>query len=211
MKINYLCITMKSFPRIILIIMFVFTSIFMQECSRCICGDDTTFKILGFKFSKIWKISNNKMEYLNTNAIAMQTNDTIWINLLDSSERIAYIKPIYKSELLACCDGGGFEYYFNNWDSLNIKTIDNFDNTHPAGSSINDICILSPIIYYKTNSMFYNIVYFSELKYMADFNYEFSIGLLAKPTNNAIRIQFCFYNTKTNDSTMSISPILRFQ
>lgn len=192
--------------------MFVFTSIFMQDCCRSIEGKEYTFRIVAFNFSKVWKISNYKIEYLNTNAIVMQNNDTIWLNLLDSHIQIAYFNPVHKSGLFACSPSN--EDYFNfinNWDSMNIRTLDDFDNSHRAGSSINDVCILSPTIEYNTRGMLYDPTSFSKMTKDVQFNNEFSIGLLSKPTNNAVRIQFCFYNTKTNDSTVSVSPILRFQ
>lgn len=210
MKKNYLCITMKSFPRIILIVLFVFTSLFMQECRRCKGGNSYShFKIVGFTLSNIWKFSINKMEYLNANDINMQNNDTLWLNLMDSSIQVASIQNIKNYELMACDISHTIDYT-NNWDSINIRTLDDFDNLHLAGSSINNVCILSPYTYYNPNGKFYSPSFFSIMKNEMPFN-KFSLGLLKKPTNNAVRIQFCFYNTKTNDSTMSISPILRFR
>lgn len=198
---------MKTIKKVSLFFVLLFSTFFFQFCDRNPCGSGDDYKesiIESYFMNRIFKIdSNNVYTNLAADSIKMKSDDTVYLEF-NSIIKQAYYGNSY--DLFACSP---VELaYLSAGDSLKVFTLDDFDNTHSAGSDVSEYFVIARDIYVngQLTKEHKPLEYFSNVN--TDFN--FKVGLTVKPTFNDIRLQFKVYKKDIANAQKFETPSLRF-
>lgn len=209
---NGLNYNMKTIKKISLFFVLLFSTFFLQFCDRNThpCGNDVDYDfkptiIESYLLNTIYKyVSNNNYKNYTSDSIKMESNDTIYLGFY------AIIKQAYKytSNCLFACSPLQVPIPSPAGDSIRVFTLDDFDNTHKAGSDVTEYFII-------TNDSYVGGLYTREHKSLASFSSvnteeRFQVGLTVKPLYNAIRLQFKVYKNDIANAQKFETPALMF-
>ncbi len=204
---------MKNFTRFLILLILVFGSLLLQLCRPCKGGISVrNLTILKYTLESVWKKDNaGIIKYYETNAIPMAVSDTVFFVMRDSSKYAALYKNSNGSELMAC-DAGIITNYFSVWDSICVRTVYDFDASHKAGSSLEDVCLVGENVAYYDNNL--SGIFKRASEFSGNFRKStlsaFTLVLIKKPDAADVRFSCSFYDTETGDSTVSITENLKF-
>lgn len=190
----------------LLLLICVFASLLIQQCNYGCkgLGGEEHFKVITFKSGNFSKKSGKQRTYLKPDEISISPDDTLWINMEDSSIMVAAKRS--NDGTLMACDSYIEKIYSSRWDSISIQSVTDFDAFHPAGSNMDSFFLIEANSQWKYEllNQFGKIIQTRNDK-------RFSLLLLRVPTNNSVQFKFNFFDTKTGESTFSFSPVLRYK
>lgn len=203
---------MTKFTKFLILLVLVFSSLLLQLCRPCKGGISVqNLTILKYTLESVWKKENAGLKYYQTSAIPMSVGDTVFFVMRDSSQYAALYQRGNGSELMAC-DPGFILNYFSVWDSICVRTVHDFDASHKAGSSLEDVCLIGENVAYYD----YNLsgIFKKASEFSSNFRKStlsgFTLVLIKKPDAADVRFRCSFFDTETGDSAVSISENLKF-
>jgi hypothetical protein len=134
----------NSFKKIGLFALFVFSTLFIQQCRDCPSKPVQQQRIDSYKFNQIYKInSNGAYVYYASDSIPMTTDDSIFFTFLAEIKLASHFS--FKEGLMAC--DPVFPQTQALGDSLKIIALTQFDDQHPINSDISDCFQISEDYY----------------------------------------------------------------
>jgi hypothetical protein len=194
--------------KFITLALFVFSSMFLQFCNQQ-CGNKQVqnYEIENYIYYRTYKKDNiGNTNIQKEDSIVMSAADTIYLILNSKTRVAAFIDRSLCNGSLYACDPVAPTYH-RLGDSMRITTIDDFDATHPAGSSVNDLFLIydefacSPKPHYMPVSDYRNI---------SPYEHMLTLALLKKPSSGNLRLRFSFHSGISSSLASSDGPLMKF-
>jgi hypothetical protein len=134
----------NSFKKIGLFALFVFSTLFIQQCRDCPSKPVQQSKIKSYIFNQIYQMSSNgSYVYYVPDSIPMNTVDSVFFTFRPETALVSQFS--FKEGLMACKPV--FPETQALGDSLKIITLTQFDDQHPINSDISDCFQISEDYY----------------------------------------------------------------
>ena len=197
----------NTFKKIGLFALFVFSTLFIQQCRDCPSKPVQQSKIKSYIFNQIYKMnSNGAYIYYAPDSIPMNTVDSVFFTFRPETAFVSHFG--FKEGLMACKPV--FPETQALGDSLKIITLTQFDDQHPINSDISDCFQLSEDFYNgfgQQSKLSYPINQFKRFSNSDNF---LTLELVKKPQYKSQKLKLIVYKNELVNSYSLELPTLMF-
>ena len=197
----------KTFKKIGLFALFVFSTLFIQQCRDCPSKPVQQSKIKSYIFNQIYKMNSNGVYvYYAPDSIPMNTVDSVFFTFRPETALVSHFN--FKEGLMAC--DPVFPQIQALGDSLKIITLTQFDDQHPINSDISDCFQLSEDFYNsfgQQSKLSYPINQFKRFSNSDNF---LTLELVKKPQYKSQKLKLIVYKNELVNSYNLELPTLMF-
>jgi hypothetical protein len=197
----------KTLKKIGLFALFVFSTLFIQQCRDCPSKPVQQSKIKSYIFNQIYKInSNGAYVYYAPDSIPMNTVDSVFFTLRPETALVSHFN--FNEGLMAC--DPVFPQTQALGDSLKIITLTQFDDQHPINSDVSDCFQLSEDFYNsfgQQSKLSYPINQFKRFSNSDNF---LTLELVKKPQYKSQKLKLIVYKNELVNSYNLELPNLMF-
>jgi hypothetical protein len=194
------------------LLLFVFSSFFFQFCNKRNGCSGGVYKsaIEAYTYNKVFRLNPKKqVTFIPADTISMTANDTVYIQFLVKTKKVATNYTIGNMGNLFACTPS-IILYDPLADSILIETMDDFDSAHSAGSDVSKFFRLYQPYSYDDSG---KIQYYYPVSRFKEFNEEYitlDLALVKKPEFRNIRFKVHFYKSKLAEAVKSETEMLKF-
>ena len=197
----------KTFKKIGLFALFVFSTLFIQQCRDCPSKPVQQSKIKSYIFNQIYKMNSNGVYvYYAPDSIPMNTVDSVFFTFRPETALVSHFN--FKEGLMAC--DPVFPQTQALGDSLKIITLTQFDDQHPINSDVSDCFQLSEDFYNsfgQQSKLSYPINQFKRFSNSDNF---LTLELVKKPQYKSQKLKLIVYKNELVNSYNLELPNLMF-
>jgi hypothetical protein len=197
----------KTFKKIGLFALFVFSTLFIQQCRDCPSKPVQQSKIKSYIFNQIYKMNSNGVYvYYAPDSIPMNTVDSVFFTFRPETALVSHFN--FKEGLMAC--DPVFPQTQALGDSLKIITLTQFDDQHPINSDVSDCFQLSEDFYNsfgQQSKLSYPINQFKRFSNSKNF---LTLELVKKPQYRSQKLKLIVYKNELVNSYNLELPTLMF-
>lgn len=197
----------KELRHIVAALVFLFSTLFFQQCRDCPSKPVQTFKIHAYTFNQVYKLKpGGNYDYLIIDSVSMGAMDTIFFSFIPKT-KMAHQKAS-NGDLFAC--DPVFPRTQSLGDSMKVFCLNDFDSQHPAGSEVSE-CFLISNDQYSASGQFSRVFFpCQEFKTFSNGTDILNLALIKKPSFQNVKFKIFIYQVNLQGAYYLETPEFRF-